>query len=297
MAQMSRVELPRVALGTFRSRGEEASAAVHCAIRAANLRAFDTASIYKNEVEVGKEVRDAIRDGIVSRSDVFITSKVSPYEMGTEKASKAVDAILERLCLEYVDLLLIHWPGASKVPLSSPQNAVLRMETWRVLEDRLRKGQARSIGVSNYQIAHLEELFSYCDIPPLCNQVECHPKYQQRELREWCDARNVQVVAYSSFGAGNLFDVEAYPEVSQVSREMACTPAQVLLRWGLQKGLCVIPKSAVPERILEFSPANLGPLPHGNGTRYLSETSEALLDGLLCRAGPTKYCWDSTDIL
>ena len=103
--------IPRVALGTFRSTGDQAAAAVRFALRQANLRAFDLASIYKNEVVVGREIRDAIRDGIVSRSELFVTSKISPYEMGAGRASAAVDGILERLDIGYLDLLLIHWPG------------------------------------------------------------------------------------------------------------------------------------------------------------------------------------------
>ena len=194
--------------------------------------------------------------------------------------------ILERLGLEYVDLLLVHWPGASKVPLASEHNAVLRKETWRVLEDRLRRGQTRAIGVSNYQVSHLEELLSYCDFPPVCNQVECHPKYPQTALRRWCSEHNVAVVAYSSFGAGNLFNA---PEVSQVAREMACSPAQALLKWGLQKGLCVLPKSVSPKRIREYDPRRLERL-------VMTEAHELLLDGL-SSDGVTKYCWDSSNIL
>ena len=216
--------------------------------------------------------------------------QISPYEMGTEKASAAVDGILQRLGLEYVDLLLIHWPGASKIPLESEKNAVLRKETWRVLEDRLRKGHVRSIGVSNYTISHLEELMSFCETPPVCNQVECHPKFPNDELRTWCSARNIQVVAYSSFGTGNLFHEQ---EVSLVAEEMGCSPAQVLLRWGLQKNLCVIPKSTMPERIVEYDPARLEPL-HPGG-RYLMEAHEVLLDGM-SKGGHTKYCWDSSGV-
>ncbi len=105
------VKIPRVALGTFRSTGDQAAMAVRCALRQANVRAFDTASVYRNEVELGREIRDAIRDGLVSRSELFITSKISPYEMGLGKAPAAVEGILKRLDLEYLDLLLIHWPG------------------------------------------------------------------------------------------------------------------------------------------------------------------------------------------
>lgn len=184
-------------------------------------------------------------------------------------------------------------PGAAKLPLSSEKHAVLRGETWRVLEDSVRSGQVRSIGVSNYGIPHLEELLaSSCEIPPICNQVECHPLYPQKELRDWCAARGIQVVAYSSFGAGNLFDS---PAVVRVAREAGDTQARVLLRWALQKNLCVLPKSITPERILEYDPARLEPLPN-HPDRYLSEAHEQILDGIVKTEGLTKYCWDSRDV-
>ncbi len=161
------------------------------------------------------------------------------------------------------------------------------------MEERVRSGQLRSIGVSNYGISHLEELLASCEIRPACNQVECHPLYPQEELRMWCAARDIQVVAYSSFGTGKLFDA---PAVVQVAREAGDTQASVLLRWALQKNLCVLPKSITPERIIEYDPTCLErPLPNLPG-RYLSHAHEALLDDMVKTDGPTKYCWDSSDV-
>ena len=170
---------------------------------------------------------------------------------------------------------------------------MIRKETWRVLEGSVRSGLVRSIGVSNYGIPHLEELMaSPCEILPTCNQIECHPLYPQEELRSWCAARGIQVVAYSSFGSGNLFGA---PAVAQVAEEMGDSQARVLLRWALQKNLCVLPKSIMPERIVGYDPAHLQPLPDLPG-RYLSEAHECILDDMVKSEGLTKYCWDSREV-
>jgi len=284
--------IPRVSLGTFQARGDDVKVAVDCAMTRAGIRSIDTASIYRNETEIGETINRCIRDGIVTRQDVFITSKVSPHEMGT-KASAGVDGILDRLGVEFVDLLLVHWPAASKVPLGSEKNAVLRKETWRVLEDRLRLGHARRIGVSNFTVDHLAELLEYAVVKPSCNQVECHPLYPQVALRRFCAEHGVQVVAYSSFGAGALLGAGAFPEVHAIARERRCSAAQVLLRWGLEKGLCVIPKSVVPGRILEYG---RGELEAGSDGRYLSEAQEQRLDGMASRYGQRKFCWDASGV-
>lgn len=246
----------------------------------------------QNETEIGNAVRDVMQEGFLSRKDIFITSKISPYEQGTAAATDACHAMLQRLGLDYLDLLLIHWPGVAKEPLSSPLNAAKRRETWQVLEDMHAKGVARWIGVSNYEQRHLEELLTYARVRPAINQVECHPRWPQDSLREYCAAQGIQVVAYSSFGAGALLDPDEAPEVATVAASSGKSPAVVLLCWGLQKGCSVLPKSCRPERIAEW--CSLAMDAQG---RWLTIEEEALLDGM----GSTperqkKYCWDPSAV-
>jgi diketogulonate reductase-like aldo/keto reductase len=207
----------------------------------------------------------------------------------------ASEAILDRLGLDYVDLMLIHWPGAAKTELSSPENAEKRQKTWHVLENLYTRGIAKAIGVSNYEIHHLKELISYAKVLPVLNQIECHPKWPQNELRQFCFENNIAVAAYSPFAAGEFFRDSV---LSSTLEEIALqcpgkTPAQVLLCWGLQKGCCcVLPKSIHPERILEFS-LNAHGMQKKNEERWLAIEPTAALDAL--GAAPTlrkKYCWD-----
>ncbi|KAG2497704.1 hypothetical protein HYH03_004441 [Edaphochlamys debaryana] len=247
------VELPAVGLGTFRLMGEEAVVAVQAAL-GAGLRHIDTASIYKNEAAI----REALAASGLPREEVFITSKVSPYEQGRGKAREAVEGILERLGTDYLDLCLIHWPGVARKPATSPIHAEKRAETWADLEALYKEGRLRAIGVSNYEEGHLRGLLAGAEVAPMVNQFEVHPRRQRRELRAFCQEHGITVVAYSSLGSaqgcgGLLGD----PAVGAVAAAVGRTPAQALLRWGLQEGLAVIPKSSRPDRIAQAAPEAL----------------------------------------
>jgi diketogulonate reductase-like aldo/keto reductase len=255
----------------------------------------------QNEAEICEAVLEAIAAGDLSdRNDVYVTSKISPYEHGTAKATAACEAILQRLGgLEYVDLVLIHWPGAAKTDPASPRNAELRKETWRVLEHFYALGRFKALGVSNYEVRHLDDLIGYAHVPPSVLQAECHPLFPQPLLRQFAACANMQFVAYASFGGGQLL---SHPTVQAVADQAGKSPAQTLLCWALQKGCCVIPKSVRPERIAEFSPTHSGLQPrheksHGQG-RYLNEASEAALDALgATSADWRKFCWDPSVVV
>ncbi|KAL0025754.1 hypothetical protein WJX77_009082 [Trebouxia sp. C0004] len=271
------VELPRIGLGTFRSKGATVTAAVICAWNS-GIEHIDTASIYKNE--------DAIQRAIAAEDalDLFITSKVSPYEQGTQKASQACQNILDRLKTECVDLVLIHWPGAAHHALDSSAHAQLRLETWRVLEHFYTDGKFRAIGVSNFCESHLQELLAHAKIKPMVNQIEVHPRYPQHQLRKLCKDNHIAVIAYSSLGIGDLLH---HPIVLQVARDTQHTAAQVLLRWGLQQGCAVIPKSSNKQHIDEASPNNL-----------LSwELNQQQMQALDSMEDGHKYCWDPSTVL
>jgi diketogulonate reductase-like aldo/keto reductase len=199
----------------------------------AGYRHVDTASIYGNEEDVG----EAIRRSGVPRSEIFVTTKLWNGDQGFEAALRAFDASLRRLGLEYVDLYLIHWPVPG-----------LRLDSWRALERLSEDKRARAIGVSNFMVPHLEELARAARVPPAVNQIEVSPFLQQRDVRGWCAKNGVIVEAYSPLTKGARL---SHPVLREVARRAGRTPAQVLLRWGLQHDLVVLPKSTRPERIQE----------------------------------------------
>ena len=192
-----------------------------------------------------------------------------------------------RLQVEYIDLLLIHWPGVARKAHDRPIHASARRESWRVLEELYRSGKCRAIGVSNFTVAHLEDLLSYAEILPSVNQIEVHPLYQQREVRAWCERHGIAVVAYASLGCGELLQ---HPTVLAIAQDLAISPAQVLLRWALQRDLAVIPKSQSPDRILEFSPPMLF------GDQQIPHLHDKHLDQLDALDAGTKFCWDPVSV-
>jgi len=228
------VEIPVLGLGTSNASGEGAVNAVMCALEA-GYRHIDTAKLYKNESEVGEGVR---RSG-VPRDEVFITTKLWNDDHGYDNALKAIDVSLRNLEMNYVDLYLVHWPVSGR-----------RTETWRAMEKILKDGKARAIGVGNFTIRHLEELLPEAGIVPAVNQVEFTPYLYQKRLQDYCEARGIRIEAWAPLTRGlKLND----PRLVEVARRYEKTPAQVLIRWGLQKGTISIPKSARRERIIENS--------------------------------------------
>ncbi len=227
------VEMPVLGLGVYQSRpGAETREAVRMAL-AAGYRHVDTARVYGNESDVG----NALAASGVPRGEVFVATKLWNADHGYDATLRACDASLERLGLEQVDLYLVHWPVER-----------LRMATWRAMEKLRADGKARAVGVSNYTVTHLDELLAGAKEPPSVNQVELHPFLQQRELVEFCRRAGIQVEAYSPLVKGRRMDD---PALLRIARKHGRTPAQVLVRWSLEHGLVVIPKSVRPDRIRE----------------------------------------------
>jgi diketogulonate reductase-like aldo/keto reductase len=225
--------IPLVGLGVWQSaQGAETRDAVTAALRL-GYRHVDTAKIYGNESDVGK----AVRESGVPRGDVFVTTKLWNQDHGFDQALRAFDKSLERLGLEYVDLYLIHWPVGGK-----------RKDSWRALERIKSEGRARAIGVSNYLVPHLEELLASANEPPSVDQIEIHPFLQHRETRAFCNKHQIVVEAYSPLTRGRKLE---HAVVRDVAKRTKRTPAQVLLRWGIQHGLVVLPKSTREARIAE----------------------------------------------
>ncbi|HUN46237.1 MAG TPA: aldo/keto reductase [Stellaceae bacterium] len=231
------LSMPRLGLGVYLSgRGRATENAVGWALEA-GYRHVDTAAMYGNETEVGAALKRAFAGGLVRRADVFVTTKLWNSDHGFDEALRAFDASHRRLGLEQIDLFLLHWPVPDR-----------RRQSWRALERILSEGRCRAIGVSNYMVAHLEELLGDATIPPAVNQVELHPWCQQRDVVAFCAAQNIAVVAYSPLTKGMRL---ADASLAAIARDLGRSPAQILLRWSLQKGFVTIPKSAKKERIVE----------------------------------------------
>lgn len=229
------VEMPQLGFGVWQIPDETATTTVKQAIEA-GYRSIDTAMIYQNEVGVG----EAIAGCGIPREDLFITTKVWNADQGYETTLRAFDESLERLGLDYVDLYLIHWP--------TPKHDKY-VETYQALETLYREGRVKAIGVSNFDIDHLERILKECDIVPTVNQVERHPYLQQKELQAFCDRHHIQLEAYSPLMNGR--DLLEDPVIQEIAEAHGKTPAQIILRWQLQTDVIAIPKSVTPSRIQE----------------------------------------------
>lgn len=232
------IEMPRLGLGVFRVEdSSELVNAVKVAIKN-GYRSIDGAAIYGNEEAMGEGIRQGIKEAGISREDLFITSKVWNADLGYESTIAAYEASLNRLGIDYLDLYLIHWPVAGKYK-----------EAWRALEYLYKKGCVKAIGVSNFQVHHLQDLLNDAEIKPVINQIELHPYLSQKTVREFCKLNDIQVEAWSPLMAGNgLLENEVLKEIAKKYNK---TVAQVVLRWDLQSQLVTIPKSTNEGRLVQ----------------------------------------------
>ena len=228
------VQIPQLGFGVFQVPDDETAAAVRGAIEA-GYRSIDTAAVYFNEAGVAQ----GIAESGVPREELFITTKVWNSAQGYDSTLQAFDESAERLGLDQVDLYLIHWP--------TPQFDTY-LDTWRALETLVRDGRLRAAGVSNFQPAHLQRIFDNSDLVPTVNQIELHPGLQQHELRALHEQHGIATEAWSPLGRGALLDD---PVITALAGRLERTPAQVILRWHIQLGNVVIPKSVTPSRIRE----------------------------------------------
>jgi 2,5-diketo-D-gluconate reductase A len=229
------VTIPQLGFGVFQIPPDRTAEAVRVAFDA-GYRHIDTAQGYRNEEGVGQ----AVRASGLSRDEVFVTTKLANDRQGYEEAIAALDESLELLGLEYVDLFLIHWPRP---------HADRYVETWRAFEKIASDGKARAIGVSNFQVPHLERLAAETDTVPAVNQIELHPLLVQRELRTYDSDHGIATEAWSPLAKGG--DLLRNERLVGLGEKYGKTPAQIVLRWHLQIGNVVIPKSVTPERVRE----------------------------------------------
>ncbi|MGI9005959.1 MAG: aldo/keto reductase [Streptosporangiaceae bacterium] len=229
--------IPQLGFGVFLVEPQETVRAVTTAFET-GYRHIDTAEMYGNEREVG----EAIAKSGLDRSEVYVTSKLDNDAHRPDDARSAFDQTLKALGVDYVDLFLIHWP----LPMKYDGDFV---STWETLGEFYRDGRARSIGVSNFQAGHLGRLHAQSDIPPAVNQIEVSPYLTQDELRRFCAEHQIAIEAWSPLARGG--ELLADPEVVRISKETGKTPAQVVLRWHIERGDIVFPKSVTPARIKE----------------------------------------------
>ena len=339
------VWMPVLGLGTFKIRGEDATRATYDALQS-GCRHIDTASCYRNETEIRLGIdlwlredrseervrKDKVEEEIPigqspsasapvrpnTEDRVFITSKLAPNEMGERHAAVALESIHARLntpaqTKEPLDLALIHWPGKSKTPPTSPANLAARRETWKFLEQSLQQTDVRAIGVSNYTSAHLAEMKAYARVMPAVNQVEFHPRCQQRELRKTCESMGIGLVAYSPLGCGELLTDERVLRCAKALGEAiggTVSPARALIAWSLRQDgvVAVVVKSSDGERIGEFilifirairltscfvflTAANVGSEGFKAAAR-LASLSGGMFDELDEMDDDTHYCWN-----
>ena len=227
------VSIPQVGLGVWQAGGATKRAVL--AALAAGYRHLDTAAVYGNEAQVGA----AIAEAGIPREQLFVTSKLWNTDHGYDKALHAYDVSLKRLNLDYLDLYLIHWPVAE-----------LRLDSWRALEQLSVDKRVRSIGVSNFLAPHLKELAKVAKVLPAVNQLELTPFLQRRETVALCSELGIALESYSPLTHGKRL---AHPLLLELGAALQRSPAQVLLRWGIQKGFIILPKSVQPARIAENS--------------------------------------------
>ncbi|AKX34063.1 aldo/keto reductase [Spiroplasma litorale] len=226
------LEIPKVGLGTYKLTNELEGVELIKAAITAGYRLIDTAKVYENH----KIIARAIKECDVKRKDLFITSKIWNKDHKYEDAKLAIDTILNELELDYIDLILVHWPTK------------YRNECYKALEEAVEEGKVKSIGVSNYQKHHIEELISICKIKPVINQIELHPALRNQEVVNTCKKHNILVESWGTMIRGKCFEIE---QIKKLALKYNKSEPQICLRWAYQNGYVIIPKTSKPSRVVE----------------------------------------------
>lgn len=232
-------EMPKVGLGTYRvENSDQCNYAVKHAIEN-GYRSIDTAKIYGNEEMVGQGIKEGLASTGLQRDDLFITSKLWLEDYGRNNVAQAYETTIHKLGLDYLDLYLMHWPGT---------NEAVMIDTWQGMEDLYKDNKVKNIGVSNFTPENFEALLAQVSIKPVINQVEFHPYLIQKDLRKYLEAQSIVMESWSPLMNAKILEDET---INEVANEIGKSPAQVIIRWNVQHGVVVIPKSVTPHRIEE----------------------------------------------
>lgn len=266
----NRTEIPGLGLGVFQIPDEDTAEVVKKGI-ITGYRLIDTAQIYGNETGTGLGIKEGLAATGLSREELFVTSKLWNNHLTYKETINTFEETLDRLALDYLDLYLIHWPG---------NNAF--KESWQAMEDLYEAGKIKAIGVSNFEIHHLEDLLSYAKVVPVINQVELHPKLSQQALRDFCEKHNINIQAWSPLMQGKLLTEPAIVEIAEKHQK---TPAQVILRWDIQQDILLVVKSVHEQRMQSNAAVFDFELDDADMSR-LNELNESL------RSGPDTEAFD-----
>lgn len=271
------IEIPILGFGTINTTKDNVKNAIKV-----GYRNIDTAEIYGNEELVSQGIREAMQEYNIAREEIFISTKVWHTNRGYDKTMKAFEGSMERLNLDYLDLYLIHWPANAKWHDDWRE---INSDTWRALEELYKSGRVKSIGVSNYLAHHMEALIEDTEIKPMVNQIEYHPGFAQVESAKYCQKNGIMVEAWSPFGGAGA-DVLKNEDLNQIASKYKKTPAQVTLRWLVQKGIVPVAKSGHEDRMVtnmqffDFSLSNedmtlIDNLPFCGGFMFDPDTAES----------------------
>jgi diketogulonate reductase-like aldo/keto reductase len=270
------LHIPRVGLGTYMMRGSQCREAVTEALRI-GYRHIDTAIYYNNYEPIAEAISS------YPRASIFLASKIPPELQGYDTTIKSTLDSLSELNTEYLDLMLIHWPGVAGFDPSDIKQVKVRHETWRALEDLCTLGKVKSIGVSNFLEIHLNKLLDVCRVKPAINQFEYHPWSYDDGLVRFCNSHGIIPEAYCSLARSEP-GLWSNQELGRLAQKYSATKGQVLLKWGLQKGCIVLPKSSNPQRLQENCMLDF----------LISDEDMTVLDGF---NNKSRLCWDPKKIL
>ncbi|KAI6211878.1 Peptidase-M3 domain-containing protein [Aphelenchoides besseyi] len=277
-----RKHMPQIGFGTYLiSEEPEIRTVIEAALKC-GYRFFDTAQIYRNEKIVGKALKDLMPKFGLKRQDIFVTSKLNPKNYGKQVYERIRESV-EAIGLGYVDLFLLHWPGASGIKVQDKRNVEMRKLAWNGMEKAYNEGLVRAIGVSNFEPRHLSELVSYCHVHPALNQCEFHPAFTSPHVLKSCAQNDVIFQAYSSFGSTDNNSLLSYEPYDELAKKYDCSVSQLLLAWALNQGISVLPKSLNPDHIrsnFEASKIKISP----EDVEKMKWSRER------------KFCWDPKDV-
>lgn len=231
-------EIPQIGLGTWKVTSlEEVEQAIDYAV-SAGYRHFDTAEAYENEEQVGKGLKKALLKYGLKREDIWLTTKIAVWQMSYEGAKESMNNSLEAFDLEYIDLVLIHWPTS----IAGEAGETGRLETWKALEEFKTEGKVKSIGVSNFYLRHIESFYEKVKEKPVVNQIEIHPLYIEEETIKFCQEKGIKLIAYAPLATFDKKLMESEIVISLCKKHNK-QPHQIVLRWAIDRGFIVIPKS------------------------------------------------------